>query len=169
METLLAHKDIDEKKHDRFLQRCLTNTERLQKLLADVSLITRMDDGASSIVKEPVDLSSIVRDVVADRQLIAGEKGITIKSDLNAVLPMRGNASLLEAIFNNLIDNAIAYSGCSVIKISLLHEDGSKIVVSVADNGQVCRKSISPVCLSASTVSTKGAAGPSEAPVWGCR
>lgn len=48
---------------------------------------------------------------------------------------MRGNASLLEAIFNNLIDNAIAYSGCSVIKISLLHEDGSKIVVSVADNG----------------------------------
>lgn len=135
VETLLAHKDIDEKKHDRFLQRCLTNTERLQKLLADVSLITRMDDGVSSIVKEPVDLSSIVRDVVADRQLIAGEKGITIKSDLNAVLPMRGNASLLEAIFNNLIDNAIAYSGCSVIKISLLHEDGSKIVVSVADNG----------------------------------
>lgn len=135
VETLLAHKNLSEEKRDMFLQRCLSNTERLQRLLADVSLITRMDDGSSSIVKEEVDLSGIIDTSADERRMIAGSKGIMIENDVRCALPMSGNPSLLEAIFNNLIDNAIAYSGCTVIKIRLLHEDGSRIVLSVSDNG----------------------------------
>lgn len=135
IETLLAHKNLSEEKRDMFLQRCLSNTERLQRLLADVSLITRMDDGSSSIVKEEVDLSGIIDTAADERRMIAGSKGIMIENDVRCALPMSGNPSLLEAIFNNLIDNAIAYSGCTAIKIRLLHEDGSRIVLSVSDNG----------------------------------
>lgn len=135
IETLLAHKDLSEEKHDLFLQRCLSNTERLQRLLADVSLITRMDDGSTSIVKQAVDLSDIIGTAVAEHQMIAETKGIVIENDVVCALPMSGNPSLLEAVFNNLIDNAIAYSGCTIIKIHLLHNDDKKIVLSVADNG----------------------------------
>lgn len=135
IETLLAHKNLSKEKHDFFLQRCLANTERLQHLLADVSLITRMDDGPASIVKQNVDLSDIINTAVVEHQMIAETKDITIENNVVRALPMSGNQSLLEAIFNNLIDNAIAYSGCTVIKIQLLHEDDKKIVLSVSDNG----------------------------------
>lgn len=135
VETLLEHKNISSEKHDLFLQRCLMNAERLQHLLADVALITRMDDGSSTIMKEDVDLSRIISDVVSDRSIIAGSKGIVIENDIGSTLEMSGNPSLLEAVFNNLIDNAIAYSGGDTIKIGLLYEDDKKIVITVSDNG----------------------------------
>ena len=135
VETLLEHKNISGEKHDQFLQRCLMNAERLQHLLADVALITRMDDGSSSILKENVDLSSIIRNVVDDRVVITESKGIFIENDVAGTLEMSGNPSLLEAVFNDLIDNAIAYSGGDTIKIGLLYEDDKRIVITVSDNG----------------------------------
>lgn len=135
LETLLEHKDISSEQHDRFLQRCLINVERLQHLITDVALITRMDDGRASISKEKVDLSQIIRDVVSDRDIIAQSKGIVIENDVDTALEMPGNPSLLEAVFNNLIDNAIAYSGGDTISIRLLYEDDKEIILTVSDNG----------------------------------
>lgn len=135
IETLLERKNLTEEKKQLFLQRCLNNTDRLQHLLSDISLITRMDDGNSSITKESVDLTKIINNVVEERQIIAESKGIDIKNGINRNIQINGNSSLLEAIFNNLIDNAIAYSGGSEIKIDLVYCDNSKVVVSFADNG----------------------------------
>lgn len=135
VETLLAHKDMSEEKRELFLNRCLSNTDRLQHLLADVALITRMDDGCGSIVKESVDLSDIIRGVVEDRRIIAESKGIAIRNGISCPLILEGNVSLLEAVFNNLIDNAIAYSGGSNIDIGLETETSGKIVLTFEDDG----------------------------------
>lgn len=135
VETLLAHPEMDSAKHDRFLQRCLTDADRLQKLLKDVALITRMDEGSAAIVKEDTDLSAIIRAVADDRRIVADSKGIAIVNRVERPLEMSGNPSLLEAIFSNLIDNAIAYSGGTTVKIALISEDERKIVVNVADDG----------------------------------
>lgn len=135
IETLLAQKNLSEEKRELFLQRCLSNTDRLQRLLTDVSLITRMDDGCASITKEQVSLTDIIDNVVSERQFIANAKGIIIEDNIARQVTMNGNASLLEAIFNNLIDNAVAYSGGSSITIGLTHEDEDKIILSFSDNG----------------------------------
>lgn len=134
-ETLLAHKDMEAGKREQFLQRCLTNADRLQKLLADVSLITRMDDGASSIAKEELDLASIIRGSAEDRRIVADAKDMIIDDKVTGPLPVYGNAALLEAVFNNLIDNAISYSGGSVVHIRLLHQDDRRVTIVVADDG----------------------------------
>lgn len=135
IETLLAQKNLSEEKRELFLQRCLSNTDRLQRLLTDVSLITRMDDGCASITKEQVSLTDIIDNVVSERQFIANAKGIIIEDNIARQVTMNGNASLLEAIFNNLIDNAAAYSGGSSITIGLTYEDEDKIILSFSDNG----------------------------------
>ena len=123
------------RKEKLFLQRCLTNTERLQRLLADVALIIRMDDGRSSIVKEAVNLTGIINEVVEDRRIIAGTKNIAIENSVAGDIVIPGNASLLEAIFNNLIDNAIAYSGGTRIRIGLVYDNEEKVVIALSDNG----------------------------------
>lgn len=135
IETLLAHENMSEEKRITFLKRCLSNTDRLQRLLSDVSLITRMDDGRESIVKETVDLASIINNTVEEHQLIADNKGIVIENNISGQLPMQGNGSLLEAVFNNLLDNAIAYSGGTYIKIEPVYVSEAKIVLTVEDNG----------------------------------
>lgn len=135
IETLIAHENMSEEKRITFLKRCLSNTDRLQRLLSDVSLITRMDDGRESIVKETVDLASIINNTVEEHQLIADNKGIVIENNVSGQLPMQGNGSLLEAVFNNLLDNAIAYSGGTYIKIEPVYVSEAKIVLTVEDNG----------------------------------
>ena len=135
IETLIAHENMSEEKRITFLKRCLSNTDRLQRLLSDVSLITRMDDGRESIVKERVDLASIINNTVEEHQLIAANKGIVIENNVSGQLPMQGNGSLLEAVFNNLLDNAIAYSGGTYIKIEPVYVSEAKIVLTVEDNG----------------------------------
>lgn len=135
VETMLQHRNLNSDKQELFLRRCLANTERLQRLLADVSLITRMDDGSASIVKEPLNLSEIIESVAEERRMVAVTKGITIENNVTRTLRMSGNNSLLETVFNNLIDNAIVYSGGTSVKIDLIYEDEQKIVISVTDNG----------------------------------
>lgn len=135
VETLIAHKNLSEEKKELFLQRCLSNTERLQRLLSDVALITRMDDGSSSIEKVQVDLTGIINDVVDDREVLAASKGITIENNVDRQIVITGNALLLESIFNNLIDNAIAYSGGTRIRIDLVADNEEKVVVTLSDNG----------------------------------
>ena len=134
VETLLEHPDIPDSKRREFLERCLSNASRLKSLLADVSLITRMDDGGDAISREPVDLSEIISDVVGEMEPIAEAKGIMIDCESVGPAMIMGNASLLASIFRNLIDNAIAYSGCDRITIREA-EDATMISVTVADNG----------------------------------
>ena len=60
---------------------------------------------------------------------------MVIENNVTGNLSMTGNPSLLEAVFNNLTDNAMAYSGGSVVRIGLECEDSSRIVISFSDNG----------------------------------
>ena len=60
---------------------------------------------------------------------------MVIENNVKGNLSMTGNPSLLEAVFNNLTDNAMAYSGGSVVRIGLESEDSSRIVLSFSDNG----------------------------------
>lgn len=135
LETLLADYDLPEERRRQFLERCLANTDRLQRLLADVALITRMDDAPSSIAKEAVDLGSVIADAVADHLLKGKEKGMEIVNEVAGPIPMTGNSSLLQSVFDNLLDNAIAYSGGSRIVISELSRTPREITVAVSDDG----------------------------------
>lgn len=135
VETLLQHGEMSADKREMFLQRCLANTGRLNRLLTDVSLLTRMDDGGKAIIKTNLDLTNIIRDVVAEKQTIAATKGMEIYNGVEIPLQMNGNAPLLESIFNNLIDNAISYSGGTKIRISADIVNDEEIHLTVSDNG----------------------------------
>ena len=135
IETLLNHPDMGKEKRIEFLTRCLANNQRLQQLLSDVSLITRMEDGAKSIVREQIDLTEIIRDVVEERSEIAEKHGFTIQNDVVKPIEMKGSRSLWESVFFNLIDNAISYSGGNKITVTQMPSSLNKIILTLCDNG----------------------------------
>lgn len=135
IETLLNHPDMGKEKRIEFLTRCLANNQRLQQLLSDVSLITRMEDGAKSIVREQIDLTEIIRDVVEERSEIAEKHGFTIQNDVVKPIEMKGSRSLWESVFFNLIDNAISHSGGNKITVTQMPSSLNKIILTLCDNG----------------------------------
>lgn len=131
IETLLAHPDLPEKKRMEFISRCHDNGERLRSLLDDVSTITRMDDGSRVIAKTPLNLAEVVRNVVS----ASSTPGFCVHCDLPEDMPMCGNASLLESVFRNLLDNSVAYSGGSNIEIGLIGTTAESYRIRFADDG----------------------------------
>jgi len=135
LETLLAHPEMEISKRTEFLIRCQANSERLKRLIADVSMITRLDDGGKAIEFENVDIAQIISDVIEDLRPMAEGRGMEICCTIAPSLSFYGNQDLLSSVFRNLIDNAIAYSGGTKIDIECVYIGDNKITITVADNG----------------------------------
>lgn len=135
LETLMAHKNMTEDKRNEFISRCHAANERLRKLLADVSVITRMEDGSDNIQKEPVSIKELVSGICNEYKEIAEEKGMEIANTISYDSPISGNPSLLSSIFRNLIDNALDYSGADRIEIMDGVLDDVFLTLTFADNG----------------------------------
>ncbi len=135
LETLIQHKNLPEEKRNEFIARCYAANERLRKLLADVSVITRMEDGGGTIERMPVNICEIASEICSEYDIMAKEKGVVISNGITYGQPITGNASLLESVFRNLIDNALAYSGANHIELKQKDTDNGYLSIVVADNG----------------------------------
>lgn len=127
LDLIEDHPEVsDEKKRD-IMQKIRHNVNRLDSLLKDVATITRMDDGKNVIEKEEIDLTALINDIVDEER---GKTSMRIKVAVPQ-LKINGNRALLDSIFRNLIDNAIAYSGADEMTIQA-DEAGN---FHVCDNG----------------------------------
>ena len=127
LDLLDDHPELAVEKKQEFMDKIRINAQRLNALLKDVSTITRMDEGANLIKKEHIDLTALVREIVEEERL---KTDMTISFSMPK-LEIYGNRILLESIFRNLIDNAIAYSGATEMKITAT-PDGH---FTISDNG----------------------------------
>ena len=136
LETILSTQDLPQDKMQIFLERCYAQSNRLTRLLRDISVLTRMDEAANLIDMEKVDVSLLVGNIVNEVALELEEKDITVVNSLKPHILLRGNYSLLYSIFRNLMDNAIAYAGSHIhIHISCFREDENFYYFSFADTG----------------------------------
>ena len=136
LETIVNNENISREKMQTFLERCYAQSNRLSRLLRDISVLTRMDEAANMIDMEKVDISLLVGNIVNEVSLELEEKHITVVNSLKPKIQLRGNYSLLYSIFRNLMDNAIAYAGTDIcINISCFREDENFYYFSFADTG----------------------------------
>lgn len=136
LETIVNNENIPREKINTFLERCYAQSNRLSRLLRDISVLTRMDEAANMIDMERIDISVLVGSIINEVSLELEEKHITVINSLKKSIHMKGNYSLLYSIFRNLMDNAIAYAGTNVqIHINCFREDENFYYFSFADTG----------------------------------
>lgn len=136
LETLLEHPDLDAERRNNFIKRCYDANQRLQSLLADVSALTRIEDGGKQIDRQKINAGGVVAEICKEYEEVARGKNFTINNKVPDELWIQGNASLLASVFRNLINNALAYSEGSKITISLLRRTPTEYIFSFADNGK---------------------------------
>ena len=110
-ETLLSTPDIPQETAKRFLERTHVQAQRLTSLLADLSILNRVDYAPHVIAMHRVNVSQLVGDVVQDVELALKKKGMKLNNYLPEDIIVNGNESLIYSIFSNLIDNSINYAG----------------------------------------------------------
>ena len=136
LETLLSGISLTDEKRQELIERCYTNNERLRRLLNDVSLITRMEDGSALISKERIVVNDIIKEVADELEIMPKEERLNLHTDFDEQVVMDGNISLIGSIFRNLTENAIAYSEGRNIYISLLENNDEECRISFEDDGK---------------------------------
>ena len=135
LETLLSGIDISDEKRQELIERCYTHNERLRKLLGEVSLITRMEDGSQLISREPVDINNIIDEIGDELEIMPEEERFTLHIDFDEQVVVNGNLSLIGSIFRNLTENTLAYSGGKNIYISLAENNDDYCRILFEDDG----------------------------------
>lgn len=136
LETLLSGISLSEEKRQELIGRCYIQNERLRRLLEDVSLITRMEDGNQIIGRESVTINDIIKEISSELDIMPEEERLRLHSDFKEQVTINGNLSLIGSIFRNLTENAIAYSGGRNIFISLLENNEKQCTIRFEDDGR---------------------------------
>ncbi len=135
LETLLSGIKLSEEKRQELIERCYINNDRLRRLLNDISLITRMEDGGQIINKEPVTINDIIQEVSEEMAIMPEDERMTLHISFNENVTICGNLSLINSIFQNLVENSIAYSGGKNIYITLLENTEQQCRICFEDDG----------------------------------
>lgn len=114
---------------------------RASHLVDQLLALALADESRASLELQPVALDRIVRDVVLQFMSRADRAGVDLGAHgLEQPVEVPANATLVEAILSNLIDNALRYGRdapdgrAPVITVELAREAG-QVRVSVIDNG----------------------------------
>lgn len=136
LETLLSGISLSDEKRQELIGRCYMHNERLRRLLNDVSLITRMEDGSALISKEPVVINDIIHEVDKELEVMPDDERLTLHTHFSEKVVVEGNLSLIGSIFRNLTENAIAYSEGKNIYITLLENNDEMCRIRFEDDGK---------------------------------
>jgi len=120
----------------KYLARILISTERLINLVNDMLNVSRIESGSISIKPEPVDVLSLIRDIVDEVYYSKSEeKNIQfIISDKKAP-NILADPEKLRQIFLNLVGNSLKFTS-SGGKISFdFFSDGKTVEILVSDTG----------------------------------
>ncbi|MBI5566640.1 MAG: HAMP domain-containing protein [Chloroflexi bacterium] len=84
--------------------------DRLTRLTNDLLLLARSDAGQVIGQPRPIDLLTLVTDVIVELRPLAEAKALTLTCATEATATVQGDADQLHRVFFNLIENAIKYT-----------------------------------------------------------
>ena len=135
-ETLLGGAIDDTRNNRRFLEVIREHAARLARLTDDLLKLARIEAGKLEVQFFPVNVIELIEGCTDTTLLKATRKQIAIEIDLPQVLPsVRGDASLLRDVLQNLLDNAIQYTPeGGRIRVNA-NANPREVIFTVADTG----------------------------------
>ena len=136
--TLLDGALKDENVNIKYLKTASKAIDRLNLIVKDLDLITKIESGESILNKNKFDIINLTENVFEMLEFTAKKKKIklTVNKDKGLLTKVIADKEKIEQVLTNLIDNSIKYgkdNGTTEIVIQSLNED--KIIIRVTDNG----------------------------------
>lgn len=142
--ALIDENNDNEQMRQQYLERCQLEVSRLDKMLAEVLVLSRLENTVQKLQKEKFDFTLLINNIVEDAQFIADEKNIIIEvifieTTQNRNIQICADSALLSSAISNVLLNAIKYSPAgSQIKVSIevINKQGEQqLSLSILDQG----------------------------------
>ena len=138
VETLVdGHHDIPIDDRERFLKTIQRHTERLNSLLEDLLVLSRLESINPGLHRESVNVNSLLVDIIDDYHGRPAAKEHTLELDVDVAV---GTALIdplkITQVVENLLDNALKYTPKgSLIQLSARLQAKGETLVTLQDNG----------------------------------
>lgn len=133
IQTILK-RDLGEEQRKQFLANSLKDIERLDDLVENVLIATKLDGIRPNFPKEDVNLTDLIEQVATRLQVHTCSTHV-IKTELEPDVHIRADKFALTNVVTNLIENAVKYSPtCGNVDVILARNNG-QITFKVVDQG----------------------------------
>ncbi|MGD0794182.1 MAG: ATP-binding protein [Dehalococcoidales bacterium] len=128
---------IDDREAARgFLSRIEDEVDRLTQMVAELTQLSRIETGRAELKMEPVDLNSLISDILAQMGPLAEKQQVTLSEELSAGLPLiQADKDRIRQTIINLVHNAIKFNKPAGTVTVSTEFDAKSVTVSVADSG----------------------------------
>jgi two-component system sensor histidine kinase BaeS len=109
----------------------------LQRLVADLRLLSLADAGQLELIRTDVDLSALLGGIAESAQAVAADKGVGLRVELpHAPIVISGDVDRLRQVVGNLVSNALRYTPEGGTVTLRANDAGAQVHVIVSDMGQ---------------------------------
>lgn len=137
LHTLLEGGLYDENINKEYLKRAADNTERLQNIVEDLDIITKLESGKAELDIKRFDIKELVKDIFLDLKSMAKKKRIILQFK-DASAPsffVMADRESIRQVFTNLLVNSIKYGKeGGTTKVSFYDMD-TEVLTEISDNG----------------------------------
>jgi signal transduction histidine kinase len=133
LETMQIRK-LDYEQQQKLIRSTIQESNRLNALCNNMLLLNQIDTGGYTFTNEKIDLGTLANDCADDFLERFPSRKIEVSAEDEAVII--GDKLLLQLAINNLLDNAIKYSGKDTLVLLKVFQDNKKIYFQVIDEGQ---------------------------------
>lgn len=131
-ETLAEGPDLYEERGPTYLQRIMSEVDRLSLISNDLLILSASE---SNIVrKHACDIAVVLRTAVRDLSAKASERGLVLSYNGPETFTIEANGSQMMQVALNLIENAINYTATGRVQVELESCD-SNVMIFVRDTG----------------------------------
>jgi signal transduction histidine kinase len=124
-----------DKEKKQYLSIIYQESVRLEHLVSDLFDLSKMEEGQLKLSMEWLDLKEIVKTAVQKVKLKAGNKQLSLQTDLHDPIPLiHGDHKRMEQVLLNLLENAIRYTEKGSVVVRLAKQKEATIL-SVSDTG----------------------------------
>lgn len=134
IETIVK-RTLDKEQQAKLLKNSLKDIERLDDLVENMLLATKIESRTYSFPKEEFDFSDLVTKITDRLQVHSCGYEQNIKTNIEDGINILGDKFALSSVVTNLVENAVKYSGpCAEVAVQLC-QNGGKPFLTVSDKG----------------------------------
>lgn len=145
LETIVENPTMPEDKRNEYIERCYAQSQRMSRLLSDMSTLTQLEASPSSVPDRAgtVDITKILYQLEEETKFQFEIKNIELKLDIPEKILVQADAALMYSMLQNIFSNTLAYAtGATYFRVTAEEDStpfgkgrGKDWVLRFIDNG----------------------------------
>jgi two-component system, OmpR family, phosphate regulon sensor histidine kinase PhoR len=137
IETLREGAGDDPGTRGRFLGIMDDEARRMERLVADLMSLSRIEAEKFRPPEELIDLIALSREVCSELSTAGGARGEDLHLDASAAASVTGDRAQLSQLLHNIVGNAMKYGRAGTpVEIAIAREAAGMIAMTVRDHGE---------------------------------